>query len=704
MLFFVVLAMSYSASVPIFENSDEAEHFIFIHTLLESGELPVIQSREAMARQEDPVQRWNNQSHHAPLYYLLGSALVSTTGREDIRQYLIPNELIFLRDTTENNANKWLHRYQEPTSDTHQAVVTLRAANIAVGMATLLLVFGCAWQVSQKASIALTATALTASLPTFIVVNSSVTNDALLIFFYTAGVLWALHTWQSAVLTWTKAILLSLILAGTALTKLTGLSLFGVVFAALALGAWRGKWRWRQATLVFSLGVVVTGLLAGWWYLRNFQLYGDPLAVAATQTIWGRGGGVLLGEELLRIGKSFWMMVGYLHAPVFAPDGFYLYLAAITAVGLVGAIGWGWRGKSNRAVFALLIWVCVVVIGMLLYGTRSVDISYGRLLLPAIGAFVPLLALGWWTIVRRFAPLLLIPLALLALLGPVRIIPQAYPALALDPAVPESAMPIGWQAESLELVALDVAQAQVKAGDTLHLDLYFRGSHPTNPALIVTAADSLYIERLGHVEVYPGMAAVNLLDDDTLYRVPLRLPISAPNDDPQPRLVMILLEWVDLETNEALVFDSGESLLEMRGPLFTDTAYQPPALANEADVHFGDAIRLHSYDLQRGEDGKLALRFAWEALRNLDEDWTLTLQFFDADGVLLAQEDGQPYWNPTSRWIPELRFLDVRSVPLPPDAAEVRVGWYRETTDGFIRLALPEGADNLLVIPLADEG
>lgn len=64
LIFYFITASLYIINVPIFEASDEAEHFIYIHTILETGELPVIQSREDMANQEDPILRWNNQSHH----------------------------------------------------------------------------------------------------------------------------------------------------------------------------------------------------------------------------------------------------------------------------------------------------------------------------------------------------------------------------------------------------------------------------------------------------------------------------------------------------------------------------------------------------------------------------------------------------------------------------------------------------------------
>src|SRR5688572_3358892 len=96
---FVILAAHYSRAIPIFEASDEAEHFIYIHTILETGQLPVIQSREDMAQQIDPILRWNNQSHHAPLYYLLSAGLIAWSERADIDDYLRANELIFLRNT-----------------------------------------------------------------------------------------------------------------------------------------------------------------------------------------------------------------------------------------------------------------------------------------------------------------------------------------------------------------------------------------------------------------------------------------------------------------------------------------------------------------------------------------------------------------------------------------------------------------------------
>lgn len=717
LLYFVALGLAYAQAVPIFEASDEAEHVIHIHTILERGELPVIQSSDDMNRQTDPIARWNNQAHHAPLYYLLGTATISWSQRDDLGDYLIPNELIFLRNTTENNANKWLHLYSDPTSDTHQAVFALRLLSIAIGCGTLLLVFWSARQIFDDDLWPLLATLFTASIPTFIVVNSSASNDPLTIFLYTAGIGWSLKVWRQATISWRDTWLISLILSGIALTKLTGVSLFGVVYAVLIFGVLRQKWSLSLMIRIVLVSGVMASVLAGWWYLRNMQIYGDLLAQTATQSIWGRSDPLtlaLLPDELLRIGKSFWMMVGYLHEPVFAPNTFYIFASVVTVLGILGILYTLFRSPKTDSIdriptseILILGFACIVVIGLLLYGTLSVDISYGRLLHPAIAPFVILLLIGWRQFLGRFGALLILPFVGLAIAAPLTIIPQAYPRLELVESVPADAHQIEWQADSLELVALDLHQTQVEPSQILSLDLYFRGNHPDNPALLVTAADSLRATRLGHVEIYPGMAATNFLAADQLYRVPVHIALDdVPDDVRQPRYVAVLVEWVNLEDNEKIVFDSDQSLYEIMQTTFVDPRYDAPQLANESQAVFGDLIALESYQVN-DEAGTLTVEFVWQPLHPIADEWILTVQAFDETGVFITQIDEIPYWYPTSAWVENLAFYDRRTLVLPDNITDytLRVGWYRQRDDGaFERLPIvgAESVDGLLGINEGD--
>lgn len=698
---FVILAALYSRIIPIFEASDEAEHFIYIHTILETGQLPVIQSREEMARQSDPVLRWNNQSHHAPLYYLLSAALIAWSERHDVADYLRTNELIFLRNTVEDNPNKWLHFYTEPTSDTHRAVYFLRAVNVIIGCGTLLLVYRTARTAFNNAYVGLLSMLLVASIPTFIAVNASVTNDALVIFLYTAGLWWAVYIWQKGIIAWRDTLLISAILAAIALTKLTGVSLFAVIYGTLLFGVWRKRWSWQAAIRVALISLLATALLAGWWYVRNWQLYGDPLALASTASIWGRETPLTFAvfqQEVIRIAKTFWMMVGYLHQPVLAPVWFYGYVTLAT---LGAIVGYCWHLVTKRqAIDAILGFAILVVTGMLLYGTHSVDISYGRLLFPALAAFAAIFAVGWKQLLGGFAFIVILPITALAILAPLYIIPKVYQKLEPVSTVPESAIPVGWSAAGLEIVAVDVPLEPVHPGDELRIDVYFRGNHPLNPVLLITAIDTINITRLDHMEIYPGMAATDDLPDEQHYRMPIFLQLGEPTAIQPPRLVMLNLEWQDAGDEAEINFENGQSVLEIQGPVLVDPRYKPVGRATPVEARFDEAIQPDYYCLT--ESG---LRFVWKPLQPIAEDWTLTIQVFDSQGNLVTQTDGTLWWYPTSRWVADTRFDDWRDVDLPDDFAvgdyQIRVGWYRQVDDSFIRMNVTNGeaVDNLLVLP-----
>ena len=711
LIFYALSASLYIYTVPIFEASDEAEHFIYIHQILDTGDLPIIQSREQMANQDDPILRWNNQSHHAPLYYLLSSVLISWSERGDIADYLQPNELIFLRNTVEDNPNKWLHRYTDPTSDTHIAVYFLRVVNMLIGLGTLWMVYLASKQVSENRLLPLLAMLFTASIPTFIVVNSSVTNDALVIFLYSAGTYWILKALCQQEISFGDIAVISLILSGIALTKLTGVTLFGVVYVGLLVGFWRKYWTWQKVAQVILISGITAAILAGWWYLRNLSLYGDLLAIDATASIWGREAPftlAMLPDELLRIGKSFWMLVGYLHYPVFAPDAFYIYATLITILGIIGLFARFRQGNTD--LLKLMLLACFVVFGMLLYGTLSVDISYGRLLLPAIASFAPLLVIGWLQIFRRFAVLLILPLMATTILIPIILIPSAYPTLQAVDVIPEIAIPVNWQADNLEILAIDVPHNTVNAGDELVVDLYFRGNHPDNPALTMTAVDTARVERFDHVEIYPGMADMRVLPDEQIFRYSAYLDIPEPDVILAPRLVHVLVEWVDLDTNEEIIFDSGLSLLEVPSATFVDTRYEVSELENQVNVNFGDEINLQSYSLPEtataGES--ISLDFVWDATAQLanDAEAILTIQLFDAEGNFITQEDGALWWYPTMAWAEGVPFVDTRQLQLPSDIEagdyEIRIGWYRVIGDSFPRLEVigSEHVDNLYVLPM----
>lgn len=687
---FALLAVVYARAMPPFEAADEAPHFLYTHYLLEEGRLPPILSREQIGQQPTAALRWMAESHQPPLYYALGALLIAWSERADLDDYLRSNDLIFIRGVTAGNHNQWLHTPGRGAGDTALPLNVLRAYSIVLGILTLWLVYLAAREVFPGTIIPALAMLLAACTPTFISISASYNNDNLVTMLYSAGVYLCLRLWRRGHIARVDAVLLSLALAAIALTKLNGLSLFGVVYGMLIVGVWRGRFERAPALQFAALSLLATGLLAGWWYARNLSLYGDPFALAATRTLWGRAFEIAATSgdplaEAWRIFRSFWLMMGHLHLPVYGPAWVYVYALIITLLGAAGVIR---LLRAPRGPLLLLLAVCAGVTFTLLSGTRSVDISYGRLLFPALAGIAPLLVAGWRASVgRRLAVLLIAPLAITALLVPLRDLPRAYPALRAVESVPASARFIGVDAEGITLLAYAVRQDVARPSAALDIDVYLRGTHPDDPALFVTALDAITLERLGHLEVFPGMAALSALPPDRIYRARLRLPL----DDfaaRGPRRIDLRLIWHSPSVFREIPLVDGAgtpvSALIVPGPTLYDARYAPPAPGVRMDVVYGGAIRLEGFTLSAGRaraGETIALALHWGYVARLADDWTVAVQMVDAAGTIIAQADGMPAGYPTSAWRAGPAYVDTRRITIPENTApgvyRLLVGWYR---------------------------
>lgn len=728
---YVVLAAMYMRAVPLLESSDEAAHFLYVHNLLEDRALPVIESREQIAAQTDLVRRWSLESHQPPLYYTLGAILISPTERDDIETYLRPNPLIFLRGIMQDNANKWLHPV-ETSGGTAAAVWILRLYSLVLSTGTLIIIYRAAHLLFDWPT-AVMAMALVASMPTYLNIGSSVNNDNLVTFLYSAGVYVTLLMWRDGLLR-RHIVRLSLILSAIALTKITGLTLFGVVGFGLLLGLWRRRWTWTELLRASVVLAVVPLVLAGGWYLRNWTLYGDPIASTATQALWGRefakplesAGGWL---EINRIWRSFWAMIGHLHQPVYARGGVYLYVTGLTVIAIIGLMMASVRGRlftaSRRDSLLVVLLAVALPVGALLFGTRSIDISYGRLLFPALIGFAPLLMFGLRTILRWFAPLLIVQLALFAVVFALEDVPRAYPRLDAVATLPDEVTPVNVSAGAnvsagdLMIVGYQSGTKTSTPGGWLDFDVYLTGTHADNPALFLTVLDPITEDALTTAAVYPGGAATDVLPKGVLYRAPvsIRLPQTMPALS--PRLLRLQLGWqTPLETDYLPLIRDGVPVeaLVLDAAVLVDPRYEAPTLQTPVSAAYGSpaAITLEGYtlsatDAQAGETLTLSLRWrTHQALTDMPDDkWVLTAQLLDPSGALAAQDDGALPGYPAAVWQPDTVTTDERIFEIPADAApgeyRVLVGWYRlsDLVRLPARLASGEGAveHDLYVLP-----
>lgn len=116
------------------------------------------------------------------------------------------------------------------------------------------------------------------------------------------------------------------------------------------------------------------------------------------------------------------------------------------------------------------------------------------------------------------------------------------------------------------------------------------------------------------------------------------------------------------------------------GPLRVDRPAPVAPPAHPLLVHFGPAMILTGYDLDRVSDDELSLRLHWQASGPADQDYTVFVHALNAQGKTVANADGQPGEGllPTSTWGPGETFLDEHRILVPPGfvPARLEVGVY----------------------------
>lgn len=692
-LYFVLMAMLYSAATPIFETPDEGGHFGTITAILDDGALPLLDPNIPMSESR------SLQAHHPPLYYLTALPLVAPFQRDDISDYYQINPLNTVGTFAYNNQNAYLHRLT-PRGDTHLAIRLVRGFSIFLSLGTLWLVYQTGVALTKHKRIGLVAMALVASIPTFVFISGGVSNDNLATLLYAAGTLWLVRAWQRSTLPLREGVLLGVILSGAALTKLNVVSLFGIAYLWLFVGALQGRFTWRSAiqTGFLTMGMVV--LLSGWWYLRNFQLYGDPLAIDATNAIWSRGTAPSSWEaiwfEAKGVWESFWLVLGSFN--VRGPNWVYDYARWLVGFSLIG-IGLAlWREREWRLPILLLITIVSIVITTLIITTREINVSQGRILFPFLAAFAVLVVLGWRALLtERFMWIPLVPLIAMTITTPFIILPDAYRSLVPVDALPQEAQPLRVQAETITLMGYHVHDDVLYSGDVATMDIYLQGQHPDDLVLFGKIVDPVSDVPVGGVDVYPGMTYTSQFDPSQIYRVRLKFSVNEARLtsfisrrmefvlgwrilDPADTDMMRVIPWTDNNGTDI-------GTLRFAGIPFINPAYVPPAAETPVQINFGDLFALEGYTLSSTElsaGGALDITTNWRALGVPAQNWVLTMGLVDEAGQLIAQQDGDPAFFPTSGWQSGLAHTEMRTIILPADVASgtlrLYIAWYdRET-------------------------
>jgi 4-amino-4-deoxy-L-arabinose transferase-like glycosyltransferase len=688
---FVVLGTLYSVVTPLFETPDELWHYPMAQHIAATGQLPVAQPGVETL--------WMQEATQPPLYYAIGAALtfwIDTRDLPDVRR-LNPHAKFGI-PLDPDNRNVVVHGEGEafPWRGTALAMHLLRLLGVALGAGTVVLAYALAGLVWPRApAFAWLATALVAFNPMFLFISGAVNNDNLA----TLLSMWAL--WLCALvvrdgLTGRRAAALALAVALAGLTKLSGLALAPLAVAALLYDGWRAR-RWRR--MAYALGALALAwlLLAGWWYARNWQLYGDPTALGVHLDIMGRRS----PDALELLGEwpgfwiSFWALFGWMN--VLAEGWVYVVYGLLHALALIGLGAWLVRAGVRRAWPALvlpglLVLYALIVFASVVRWTTLTTASQGRLMFPALGALGVLCAVGlldpWPERFRR--PLAVgatAGLALIAAVLPFRAIAPAYPLPPVVNNVPPGATPVGVFFDGIELVAVETGQGVIEPGGLVPVTLYWRAARvPDQDYSVSLNLSAGQYRKFGKIDSYPGNGELLATRLPVGKLVQDRYMIRAGDEsDLTALLVRVQIgmgvyhpgkaeAYVPLQAQAADGTPVDDPIL-IAGVFRSNAcvATQPP------QAQFGDFARVSDPLLGRRTlisrpGATVPVDLIWEPIAHTNVDWTVFVHLVDEHGQPGPQADGPPLGGdyPSSYWINDCSFSDEHVIEMPPDLAPGR--------------------------------
>jgi 4-amino-4-deoxy-L-arabinose transferase-like glycosyltransferase len=721
---FVALSVTYSVVVPPFEASDELWHYPMVKYIAGHGRLPV----------QDPaaVGPWRQEGSQAPLYYAIGALATAWIDTSDMAQVRHLNPHVDNGVATpDGNVNLVVHnptREAFPWQGTVLAVHLVRLLSVGMSATAVYLTWRIAREVlPDQPALALGMTAVHAFTPMYVFISGAVNNDNLVVPLSSLALLMLLRLLRRRDLSRRQRVArylsLGVVLGLTALTKSSSLALTILTALVVVVRAARRRSWWEF--LVGGFGTLLPLLaVAGWWFLRNLRLYGDPTGLNVFVEILGRrdvpADLAQLWRERFSFAAGYWGNFGGLNVPM--PAWVYQLLNALTLVaglGLLVVAARGlvvhyrgrvpaerWRLGLRRGPLALcLLWGLGVVLPWVQWASVTWS-SQGRLIFAALPVWALLLTLGWVGWLPRGWRRWMLALLVAFLLGLSAAAPFAWirPAYALPPQLSEAQ--VAARAEPLaasfggtmRLLGYRIEADEVRPGDRLAVTLYWEALAPAEREYtvfvhLVGTGDLLIAQR----DTFPGLGLLSTTWLEPGYRWADRYVLRVPETAYAPDEARVAVGLYDAGTGARLeaVGPAGERLGDH--VRFGDVTVRPRAgeVPNPIAINFGDRMRLVGYALDRrvvSPQETLHLTLYWEGVRPMDADYTISAQLVDPDQRKAAQQDSWPQEGaaPTTGWAAGQVVADRRALPIYPDAPpgvyDVRVAVYLHDGQELVHL------------------
>jgi hypothetical protein len=472
--------------------------------------------------------------------------------------------------------------------------------------------------------------------------------------------------------------------------------------------------------LLFLLPVLLS---AGWWYARNFMLYGDLTGLNRMLDLVGTRQGTpallpLLQAEVEGLWLSFWGLFGGVN--ILAASWVYIFFNVISVMAGMGVVWllvrWAWRHTGKLSAQAqILIWLVmwfVVLFSAWTRWTLVTPATQGRLIFPAIATSAIVMAMGlmaWLDaapsgVREKFSDGLVILFAGVLCLNAFRValfdIAPAYTPAPLVAQVPLLAArePIRF-GDVLELVGIEPlgrvsldAPLQARVGDSIEVALYWKAIAPMQKDYsifvhLLDAGDLLIGQRDTYLGL--GLRPTTQLRVGDLVRETYRIKITDTAIGPsQPELRVGVYD-----------FATGQRLPARRGaqamgdnPTIGSLQLLANIKQNEpipVTFNFEKYFALTGYQIENvvvraGES--LTLTLHWQAHSVVPKDYSIFTHVLGKPDSLWGQVDRQ---QPMTTWQVGQRVADVYVIQVkpetPPEVYDIEIGAY-DLSDNFKRL------------------
>ena len=233
-LLYLLLAVNYAISTPIFEAGDELWHYPMLRHLADGNPLPV---QVFSAADAGP---WKQQASQPPLYYYAAAALTSAINTADwpLVRYQNPHVDNGIM-APDGNRNLVIHN--EPSffgagrlQGTRLSLLIARLLSVALGLAAINLTFAIARAtVPRRPELWLGAMGIHAFLPMFLFIAGAVNNDNGIIFLAALAIWLMVRENGGRYKYWQLGIVIGLAM----ITKISGILLLPLAAGALFLEA-----------------------------------------------------------------------------------------------------------------------------------------------------------------------------------------------------------------------------------------------------------------------------------------------------------------------------------------------------------------------------------------------------------------------------------------------------------------------------------